>query len=113
MCSLFWAHRPQLHGLWISAHSLRPPCPPHPLPPTPPPPPPQYNKAELWAALYRMLPKAYCPRELVARGSVNSMLGEVVGEDLPLRFRWAAGGNTSLMVEGAYVSVGLWLGLWG
>jgi hypothetical protein len=59
-----------------------------------------------------MLPKAYCPQQLDALGSVNSMLGEVQGRQLPLRFRWAAGGNTTLVVEGVSVSCGALFGWW-
>ena len=42
-------------------------------------------------ALYNMLPTAYCPSELAGR-SVNSMLGEVTGRQLPIAFATDASG---------------------
>ena len=36
--------------------------------------------------MYNMLQGAFCPVELLAAGSKNSMLGDILGVDLPLRF---------------------------
>ena len=46
-----------------------------------------------------MLRGEFCPDELVAAGSMNSMLGEVTNTDLPLRFENGLDGN--LIVTGA------------
>ncbi|KAL4539242.1 hypothetical protein Ndes2437A_g02208 [Nannochloris sp. 'desiccata'] len=45
------------------------------------------------ALMYNMLRGEFCPEELVAAGSMNSMLGEVTKTDLPLRFEKDADGN--------------------
>ncbi|KAL4539436.1 hypothetical protein Ndes2437B_g02188 [Nannochloris sp. 'desiccata'] len=45
------------------------------------------------ALMYNMLRGEFCPEELVAAGSMNSMLGEVAKTDLPLRFEKDADGN--------------------
>ena len=51
------------------------------------------------AQLYNMLKGEYCPDELVAAGSINSMLGELTKTDLPLRFEKDVQGN--VIVTGA------------
>jgi len=45
------------------------------------------------ALMYNMLRGEFCPEELVAAGSMNSMLGEVTKTDLPLRFEKDVDGN--------------------
>lgn len=36
--------------------------------------------------LYTMLPGAWCPNDLVTMGQVNTVLGSVMGQWLPLNF---------------------------
>jgi hypothetical protein len=68
---------------------------------------PQNNVTEasstLAALMYNMLRGEFCPEELVAAGSMNSMLGDVTGTYLPLRFEKDADEN--IIITGAVNSV--------
>jgi len=52
------------------------------------------------AVMYNMLRGNWCPEELIAAGTQNSMLGEVQGTDLPLRFNKEAE-TGDLLISGA------------
>ena len=54
------------------------------------------------SVMYNMIRGAYCPDELIAAGSKNSMLGEVTSRELPLRFRNDSG---TLIISGELGSV--------
>ena len=54
------------------------------------------------AVMYNMIRGSFCPDELAAAGSMNSMLGNVTGRDYPLRFAYDKDG--SLIVTGEYGS---------
>lgn len=50
--------------------------------------------------LYNMVQGSWCPNELLAAGTKNSMLGDILGQNLPLQFSSDAAGN--VVITGAY-----------
>ena len=50
--------------------------------------------------LYNMVKGSWCPKELLAAGTMNSMLGDVLGQNLPLTFTNDSQGN--VFVTGVY-----------
>ena len=60
------------------------------------------NGSTAAAVMYNMIQGSFCPDELVAAGTMNSMLGEVTGRQYPLRFGYDAEG--AMVVSGAFGS---------